>query len=622
MYQIDLVPTTAMAVGLPIPFSNLGTLIPEVLLPHSSNNNNTHSNRPSNRPSDGFSGQVTLEFLTGLRINAEQIHHYLSTYAQYSQDFPVGTFGVLGEAFERVSWEHEKLVAAAAGEVSQDDLTRVAMGYFAYMREVKTMCHSIWAKFDGLPMIQGLVLLALTVVATPIMLLDVGKASLALHSSLRVRLVIGLVATAVSALFAGVDMSPFGLVILILNFGLFFLTATIFVFAWNFKAVVLESALRIALSHTLLSEVNLQRLLSVVVVLLHAASMLSNSFVLYEADMLAFFIQSLVCGFALRAVRRELRSDDRVSSTALLKSVLPHVILMACVRSSKLFYACRDLQIQDGCEATAFILSLASAWEFLGDRYSMCRFFLSILAVFSVPVAILVYLWRSVSHKSLNPYLLVACGLGFPVCVFCVLTHWLLETSHSLSLSLTHWQHVLAPRVVYAISSVIITLCLARPFKRLPQPSRKDPVPEAEANSESSSRRRKVPLDQQKYLDQTDTVPAAARSLVVMVTVVILGALWCPAVMVLNDGIAISASLSAIQMLFALKMLRTSEEGISLRLPPPSSHPLSSPLPPPFLSLPPPIPPFLSSPLPPPSSFRFDDGGVCLVGVTWCSLLL
>lgn len=574
MYQIDLVPTTAMAVGLPIPFSNLGMLIPEVLLPHSNNDV-----ARSNGSSDGFSGRVTLEFLTGLRINAEQIHHYLSTYAQYSQDFPAETFRVLEGKFERVSLEHKKL-GAAGGEVSQDELTYVAREYIAYMREVKAMCHSIWAKFDGLLMMQGLVLLALTVVTTPLMLLDIGKASLALHGSLHVGLVTGLVGTAVSASFAGVDKSPFGVVILLGNFALVFLMTTIFVFAWKFRDVVLQSALRVRLFRTLLLGVNLQCVLSVIVVLLHAVSMLSNSFVLYEADMLAFFIQSLVCGFALRTVRKELRSDG-VSSTALLKSVLPHVILMACVRSSKLFYACRDLQIQDGCEATTFILSLASAWEFLGDNLSICRFLLSVLAVLSVPAAILVYLWRSVSHKSLNPSLLTACGLGFPVCVLCVLTHWLLEASHSLSLSLTHWQHVAAPRTVYAISAVIITLCLARPFKRLPPPSCEDPVhtypevktdhttslPKAETNAESSWRRRKVPPDQQKYdVDQTNAVPTAARSLVVMVTVVILGALWCPAVMVLNDGIAMSAALSAIQMLLALKMFRSSEEGLS---PPP-----------------------------------------------------
>jgi len=122
--QVDIVPTTALVLGLPIPFSNLGTAIPEVFLPYnkkpdSGNSQDGGSNsqdgggnsqdgggnsqdggakekassakeqdKISGSVSNGFGGRVTLDFLKALRANAEQLHTYLVTYARYSDDFP------------------------------------------------------------------------------------------------------------------------------------------------------------------------------------------------------------------------------------------------------------------------------------------------------------------------------------------------------------------------------------------------------------------------------------------------------------------------------------------------------------------------------------------------------
>lgn len=549
-----MVPTTALVLGLPVPFSNLGMLIPEVLLPFDGGENPDGSSKPG----DAFSGRVTLDFLTALRANADQIHNYLITYAQYYQDFPRETFDKLEEDISRVVRDHQDVLGAAGEGSSQDKLTELAGEYFSYMREVKAMCQSIWAKFDVMPMVLGLGLLVLTVLTTPLMLLNVSESSVSLCNSIPIGVAAGVVGTALSALFAGVESE---LLILVGNFALLSLSAIIFLFVWNLRPVIYQSvsALRRDVFH-ILYRLNFQRILSVGVVLLHALSLLSNSFILYEADMLAFFVQSLICGFAVRMLRKELSGASKeTSGSALLKSVVPYLALMGCVRLSKLFYACRDLQIQDGCESTTFILPLASAAEFLGPGLTALRFLASVLVHYFVCIGVLVYLRRSRCHGYLNPFLAKGCELGLLLSVFYVTAHWYTRYYTHSPLAFPTWLHVAFPWAVYAICITIVTLCVARQFASLPKLlSCEDPP--LETSTEVTTPSGKTVCANLEQNQTATSIPV--RTLVIMVTVILLAALWSPAAMVLNDGVALSAALSAAEMVLALRILQHTEEGM------------------------------------------------------------
>lgn len=554
VYQIDLVPTTALALGLPIPFSNLGMLIPEVLLPFSGKDG-------SDDPGDAYSRRVTLDFLTALRANAEQIHNYLVTYTEYSQDFPRETFDKLEGDFQRVVRDHRYLLEASGEETSQDKMTAVAAAYFSYMREVKLMCQSIWAKFDILPMVLGLCLLTLTVLATPLMLLNVTKSSVSLSNSVPAGFALGVVGTAFSALFAGVETSLPGLLSLVGTTFLVSLTAILFIFVWNFSTVIRQSVDTLRRNvHRVLHRVTFEAGLSVAVILLHAVSMLSNSFILYEADMLAFFIQSVVLVLAARRLKRELSKG--ASGAALLMSIVPHLALMGCVRLSKLFYACRDLQLQDGCESTTFILPLASAAEFLGPSLTVLRCVVSVLAHYAVCIGVLVYLRKNKLCRFLDPYLVRGCEMGLLLSVFYVMAHWYTRYYTHTAFAFPLWLHVAFPRTVYAISGALIVLCIVRPFRRLPKLlSCEDPS----LDTPTEARLDVTTLSGEAVQTNTEQSHAATRipvrSLVVMATAILLAALWSPATMVLNDGITMSAALSAAEMVLALLILQCSEEG-------------------------------------------------------------
>ena len=591
MYQIDLVPTTALAVGLPIPFSNLGSLIPEVLLPYKETENESNGTNKESSVGNGYGDRVTMEFLEALRTNADQIHTYLTKYAEYSQDFPSATFHLLKEQYSSVLSQHKQLIKLLESRRSQQNLTSIASGYLAYMREAKNMCQSVWAKFDDVPMIKGLIILLLAVVVTPLMLLDVGESFSSLHLSCP-GLKMGLILALLSPLLARVEMSLFGVLVLLLNFFFLYLTATLLVFVWKFKGMALRSLAGIKWPS--LSEINFIRALAVLLLVLHAVSMLSNSFILYEADMLAFFIQSLVVCFALRALSLEF-SEQRIlgsqlSYSTLSKKVLPHVLLLFCIRLSKIFYACRDLQIQDGCEFTSFIMPLASAAEHLG-LLSNVRFVASISALLSVPGGVLVALWWTGYSRHLSLALVITTHVGLPLSVVGVVWHWtVVSLPHDTFLSLPYWQHITPPWVVYTSCTAIAILCVAYPYRlhflsvmnsedsvvgEAASLSEEDPLSTSKVISEPLWEAGGVdiqPRQRKKYRglninDQGVEVKApvglSASIQVAVVTGIQLTALWIPIAMLLNDGIALSATLTAAEMILALSLLQQSEKGKS-----------------------------------------------------------
>jgi GPI ethanolamine phosphate transferase 3 subunit O len=84
--QIDLVPMLSLLLGLPIPFNNLGTVIPELF----------------------WRDRSGSEYAKALSINARQVHAYLDTYRNSSSGGELdGTWRTLG-----VSWP----VSTGAGQ--------------------------------------------------------------------------------------------------------------------------------------------------------------------------------------------------------------------------------------------------------------------------------------------------------------------------------------------------------------------------------------------------------------------------------------------------------------------------------------------------------------------------
>lgn len=142
--QIDLVPTLALLLGVPIPFSSLGAVIPEVFA-----------------STDVPLGALPNRLLRALRINARQVHTYLVAYAAHSSDLRAAQP-------ELQRFWHAALYADAhwAAAPSADTARAAAAAYMAYVREALHRAQSVWAQFEYVRIVLGLGVLAAAVAAS------------------------------------------------------------------------------------------------------------------------------------------------------------------------------------------------------------------------------------------------------------------------------------------------------------------------------------------------------------------------------------------------------------------------------------------------------------------------
>jgi phosphatidylinositol glycan class O len=142
--QIDINPTIALLAGLPIPFGNLGSIIPELFY---------HSKKNS-----------SIEALENLvresRLNAHQIQSYISEYSMvrsWASDSLID--------LEKHYKDAEMLYAGLKTSGNyEDNLIHVYLDYTIYSRKALTSARKIWARFDVALIMMGILILFLVAV--------------------------------------------------------------------------------------------------------------------------------------------------------------------------------------------------------------------------------------------------------------------------------------------------------------------------------------------------------------------------------------------------------------------------------------------------------------------------
>ncbi|KAI0315940.1 hypothetical protein OF83DRAFT_1129538 [Amylostereum chailletii] len=125
--QIDLLPSLSLLLGLPIPFNNLGTIIPELF----------------------WRDKSGTEYIRALDINVRQIERYLSTYRASSSG------GELDGVWQdlQAAWTKASDPRSSTKRLDSTEFTRLAL----------ETCRSLWAQFNVSLMGFGLVTLGLGV---------------------------------------------------------------------------------------------------------------------------------------------------------------------------------------------------------------------------------------------------------------------------------------------------------------------------------------------------------------------------------------------------------------------------------------------------------------------------
>jgi phosphatidylinositol glycan class O len=179
--QIDIVPTLSLLLGIPIPFGNLGILIPELflhmnhtLLFDESRIMSTFSLLTAHQKANFLS--LFHQMNTGLSLNLWQILNYLIIYSNKTQQFSLEKLEELRVHLEQI----ENILMTTSNKsntkLDDDSLLRV---HFTLFREYRSfyeslieMCRRLWITFDIHTMLFGISILTLSVLCLICYLLD------------------------------------------------------------------------------------------------------------------------------------------------------------------------------------------------------------------------------------------------------------------------------------------------------------------------------------------------------------------------------------------------------------------------------------------------------------------
>ncbi|XP_029941224.1 GPI ethanolamine phosphate transferase 3 [Salarias fasciatus] len=137
--QTDLVPTLALLLGIPIPYSSVGQVLLPLFPPHGQK---------------GAAGGISQ--LEALWINAKQVNRFLDTYSSMARDIPPESLRQLRAHFSRLSSEY-----LAAVRDGRSPSAKLNSSLQLYLTSVRDTCRATWARFNHVKMAAGLAILAL-----------------------------------------------------------------------------------------------------------------------------------------------------------------------------------------------------------------------------------------------------------------------------------------------------------------------------------------------------------------------------------------------------------------------------------------------------------------------------
>ena len=391
--------------GTPIPFSNLGIIIPEILLSfinNSESSQNIHK-QPNVSP---YSGQVTSEFLSAVLHNAKQVHAYLVAYAKHASDFEQSLLDKLKEQLKTAELLHSRALddlRKGGGETDhQLSLTSAADAYYLFLAEARSMCQRVWAQFDNVFIHLGLTVVA----AVPI--------SLFLFFVTRI------------LRFASRSGGPYRLL-------------------WTHLS----------------GDAGWIDMISIVLVICSCLVPVSNNLVVFEQDVVMFLLQTQLLCLLVARVRMACRQLPHQYKRTLLVHLVfkvswQAIAAMLCVWLSRSFYFCRDQQ--DYCEQTSLVFSLSSAYETTGWLAVVRYLLVCTIFIYTALVVVDHFLNNLDSvgsrYKGIVKYAVSLSSV-------CVCLYWgFLGLPLAVTAVLPSWVHTLLPRLVYAASVCVVVMAV------------------------------------------------------------------------------------------------------------------------------------------------------------------
>lgn len=146
IHQIDLVPTISLLLGLPIPFANIGSLVPS-LLP-------LQTSRSAAAP-------PTAQIATALAFNAAQVWEYFTTYSSETYALPLQAMSELRALLDSAIAKHKSASLPPSSKGSEDsmDYRQACALYKVFLSEATKLGKRLWTTFDVTGMIYGIMII-------------------------------------------------------------------------------------------------------------------------------------------------------------------------------------------------------------------------------------------------------------------------------------------------------------------------------------------------------------------------------------------------------------------------------------------------------------------------------
>lgn len=461
--QVDLVPTLATILRSPIPFSNLGTVILEVL------------------PSPSEAKDVLSDWKFALKIlwqNIEQAMEYMKQYTKKTNQFSQEKLSLLQIKYA-VLKEHVK------SAVSLEDFVDVSSHMRGYLSFVRHMCEEVWVQFDAALMYSGLLIMSVSVLL--IFLLVDG-----IHDDKFREMFSG---TFLCILFGGLIFTSFGTLIcyllnLVNNIEISVYISTGVLSMIMVAVIIIRSW--IAISGHWQSQIKLSdwpNAIGRLLLLLSLCGLFSNSYIVEEARLLSYLLLTMVwlLVYLFSPLKPEptgrAKSSEKQAMSWYNKSVLTKLklklfifatTLSMLVRLSQYYWLCREEQI--GCESIAMRKAHLSD-NFLTTRYcnTQCFFTLTSLALFVTVARIwlrscgsLVGFSLTVTFARYGPTIVVVCMGGF----------WVLQSlpNDTKSKLFLPWQIQFLPCIIYVLVFVALVTAFIQPLSTFVVPKKKESI--------------------------------------------------------------------------------------------------------------------------------------------------
>lgn len=292
--QVDLVPTIALLCGLPIPFGNLGSVIPSLFFSPPT---------PSNDQTDDSDHMLASyeSLAAALQLNVDQVRRYLFTYSSASK-LPEQAFDELERILVDVERVQAQIELESGAEKPERDiafLIKLSRELVAtqqrYLREALSLGRSIWTQFDLCSMAWGILLMvwSILLLVTDALAVESGEFDCVPWYFVLVGVISGYFVPVPGLL----PSAAFSRMLTIMAVSILLHASSRL---WKRRDLLLS---RVKRCRCFRGQFDSASLTALVVVVLHALALLSNSYIVAEDKVMTFLSESTGFFLLFRALR-------------------------------------------------------------------------------------------------------------------------------------------------------------------------------------------------------------------------------------------------------------------------------------------------------------------------------